>query len=134
MDDEHLQETFLSCPEGEGMFGSMKCQCEWLIEKALSIDVFIAIGTSGHVYPAANFLLMARRHGAHTGINLDPPETCTSLMNSFRKAEKFSRCSSKSGRNHDQCFCNVLRSNNHASEHLVDFHLDCYCSGFQVLR
>ena len=46
------------------------------IEKALSeCDVFVAIGTSGHVYPAANFLHMARNHGAYTiGVNLDPPE------------------------------------------------------------
>ena len=82
MDDEHLQETFLSCSKCEGRlrphivwFNEMPMQMPE-IEKALSeCDVFIAIGTSGHVYPAANFLHMARRHGAHTmGINLDPPE------------------------------------------------------------
>ena len=46
------------------------------IERALNrCDVFIAIGTSGHVYPASGFLHTARLNGAHTiGINLDPPE------------------------------------------------------------
>ena len=82
MDDEHLQDSFLSCSQCEGRlrphivwFNEMPMQMAE-IEKALSeCDVFIAIGTSGHVYPAANFLHMARRHGAHTmGINLDPPE------------------------------------------------------------
>ena len=66
---------------------------------------------------------MARRHGAHTiGINLDPPENVYFFDEFIQgKVEKFSQCSSKSGRNLDQCFCNVLRSNNHASEHLVIF-------------
>lgn len=82
MDDEHLQDSFLACSQCEGRlrphivwFNEMPMQMAE-IEKALSeCDVFIAIGTSGHVYPAANFLHMARRHGAHTmGINLDPPE------------------------------------------------------------
>ena len=82
MDDEHLQEAFLSCSKCEGRlrphivwFNEMPMQMRE-IEQALSkCDVFIAIGTSGHVYPAANFLHMARRYGAHTmGINLDPPE------------------------------------------------------------
>ena len=38
-------------------------------------DVFIAIGTSGHVYPAAGLLSVAKDVGAYCiGINLDPPE------------------------------------------------------------
>ncbi len=37
------------------------------IERALSsCDLFVAIGTSGNVYPAAGFTQMARAHGAHT--------------------------------------------------------------------
>ena len=79
---EHLLDAFLYCPKCNGRlrphivwFNEMPMQMG-KIEKALSeCDVFIAIGTSGHVYPAANFLHIARRHGAHTmGINLDPPE------------------------------------------------------------
>lgn len=37
------------------------------IEQALSrCDIFIAIGTSGQVYPAAGFVQMAKAYGAHT--------------------------------------------------------------------
>ena len=45
------------------------------IEKALNqCDVFIAIGTSGHVYPAAGFLASAKQQGSYCiGINLDAP-------------------------------------------------------------
>lgn len=44
------------------------------IEQALSdCDLFIAIGTSGHVYPAAGFVSVARAAGAHTvELNLAP--------------------------------------------------------------
>ena len=82
MDDEHLGEEFLTCLHCEGRlrphivwFNEMPMRMAE-IEKALSeCEVFVAIGTSGHVYPAANFLHIAKRHGAHTiGINLDPPE------------------------------------------------------------
>ena len=38
-------------------------------------DVFIAIGTSGQVYPAANFVAMASDSGARTiEINLEPSQ------------------------------------------------------------
>ncbi|MGS9614602.1 NAD-dependent protein deacylase, partial [Salmonella enterica subsp. enterica serovar Infantis] len=37
------------------------------IYMALSMaDIFIAIGTSGHVYPSAGFVHEAKLHGAHT--------------------------------------------------------------------
>ena len=44
------------------------------IEQALSsCDLFISIGTSGNVYPAAGFVQTARRNGAHTvELNLEP--------------------------------------------------------------
>lgn len=46
------------------------------IEQALSqADLFISIGTSGSVYPAANFVAGARRVGAQTvELNLEPSE------------------------------------------------------------
>ncbi|WP_299046484.1 NAD-dependent deacylase [uncultured Tateyamaria sp.] len=46
------------------------------IERALSAaDIFVAIGTSGNVYPAAGFVQMARHVGARTiEMNLDPGE------------------------------------------------------------
>ena len=47
------------------------------IEAALSTaDLFVAIGTSGAVYPAAGFVSEAAAHGAATlEINLDPSDT-----------------------------------------------------------
>lgn len=46
------------------------------IEQALGrCDLFVAIGTSGHVYPAAGFVEYARRKGAKTlEINLEPSQ------------------------------------------------------------
>ena len=46
------------------------------IEQALSrCDVFVAIGTSGQVYPAAGFVDLARESGAQTlEINLEPSD------------------------------------------------------------
>lgn len=46
------------------------------IERALeSADLFVSIGTSGAVYPAAGFVRIASGHGAHTlELNLDPSE------------------------------------------------------------
>ena len=42
------------------------------IERA---SLFIAIGTSGHVYPAAGFVHEAKLHGAHTvELNLEPSQ------------------------------------------------------------
>jgi NAD-dependent deacetylase len=44
------------------------------IESALSrCDLFVSIGTSGQVYPAAGFVQMASKYGAHTvELNLEP--------------------------------------------------------------
>jgi len=46
------------------------------IERALSgADLFVSIGTSGAVYPAAGFVRTARYHGAETlELNLDPSD------------------------------------------------------------
>ena len=56
-------------------FGEMPYRME-AIEQALSdADLFISIGTSGNVYPAAGFVQLAKRAGAHTvELNLEPPE------------------------------------------------------------
>ncbi|MFT6791195.1 MAG: NAD-dependent deacetylase [Cellvibrionaceae bacterium] len=47
------------------------------IEKAIQYcDLFVAIGTSGNVYPAAGFAESARYYGAHTvELNLEPSAT-----------------------------------------------------------
>lgn len=46
------------------------------IEQALAeCDLFVSIGTSGNVYPAAGFVEQARLCGAHTvELNLEPSE------------------------------------------------------------
>lgn len=56
-------------------FGEVPYHME-AIERALSeADLFVSIGTSGAVYPAAGFVQTARYHGADTlEINLDPSE------------------------------------------------------------
>ncbi len=56
-------------------FGEMPYQME-RIERALErCDLFVSIGTSGAVYPAAGFVQTARYHGAQTlEMNLDPSE------------------------------------------------------------
>ena len=54
-------------------FGEMPYHME-TIERALAdADLFVSIGTSGAVYPAAGFVRTARYHGARTlELNLDP--------------------------------------------------------------
>jgi NAD-dependent deacetylase len=54
-------------------FGEMPYQMD-RIEAALGqADLFVSIGTSGAVYPAAGFVQTARHHGARTlELNLDP--------------------------------------------------------------
>ena len=54
-------------------FGEMPLHMD-RIERALSAsDLFVSIGTSGAVYPAAGFVDLARRAGARTvEINLEP--------------------------------------------------------------
>lgn len=54
-------------------FGEMPYEMEE-IEKALErADLFVSIGTSGAVYPAAGFVQTARHYGAETlELNLDP--------------------------------------------------------------
>jgi len=73
-----------ACP-GCGKRGGMRPDVVWFgempyrleeISTALSrASLFISIGTSGHVYPAAGFVEIAARHGARTlELNLEPSE------------------------------------------------------------
>lgn len=57
-------------------FGEIPMHME-LIEQALTkCDLFIAIGTSGQVYPAAGFVQLANACGAHcVELNLEPSES-----------------------------------------------------------
>lgn len=56
-------------------FGEMPLGMDHIYHALSQANVFIAIGTSGHVYPAAGFVHEARVHGAHTvELNLEPSE------------------------------------------------------------
>lgn len=54
-------------------FGEMPLQLNRIYDALSQADLFISIGTSGVVYPAAGFVHEARAHGAHTiELNLKP--------------------------------------------------------------
>jgi len=54
-------------------FGEMPLYMTEIENALMSCDLFIAIGTSGNVYPAAGFVQLANHAGAHTiEINLEP--------------------------------------------------------------
>ncbi|ADU68826.1 Sir2 family NAD+-dependent deacetylase [Pantoea sp. At-9b] len=56
-------------------FGEMPLGMEEIYQALADADVFIAIGTSGHVYPAAGFVHEAKLQGAHTvELNLEPSQ------------------------------------------------------------
>jgi len=57
-------------------FGEMPYQMERIYGALRAADLFISIGTSGNVYPAAQFVQEAGRAGAHTvELNLEPSDT-----------------------------------------------------------
>ena len=56
-------------------FGEMPYRMEEIDEALATCDLFVSIGTSGAVYPAAGFVQSARYAGAQTlELNLDPSE------------------------------------------------------------
>lgn len=56
-------------------FGEMPFQMERIGEALAEADLFVSIGTSGNVYPAAGFVSEAKFAGAHTvELNLEPSE------------------------------------------------------------
>ena len=70
-----------ACGQGGGMrpdvvwFGEMPYQMDEIIAALAACDLFLSIGTSGNVYPAAGFVAQARGAGAHTvELNLEPSE------------------------------------------------------------
>ena len=76
--------TDLACPacaEIGGMrpdvvwFGEMPYHMERIYRAIAACDLFLSIGTSGTVYPAAGFVAEARQAGAHTvELNLEPSD------------------------------------------------------------
>lgn len=56
-------------------FGEMPLQMDEIYTAIAAADYFVAIGTSGHVYPAAGLVHEARLQGAHTvELNLEPSQ------------------------------------------------------------
>lgn len=56
-------------------FGEMPLGMDEIYSALAAADIFIAIGTSGHVYPAAGFVHEAKLQGAHTvELNLEPSQ------------------------------------------------------------
>jgi NAD-dependent deacetylase len=56
-------------------FGEMPYRMDEIYEHLATADLFISVGTSGNVYPAAGFVAGAREAGAHTvELNLEPSE------------------------------------------------------------
>ena len=70
-----------ACSEAGGLrpdvvwFGEMPYDMDRIATLLEEADLFISIGTSGHVYPAAGFVAEAARNGAHTvELNLEPSQ------------------------------------------------------------
>jgi len=56
-------------------FGEMPLGMDQIYQAIEQADYFVAIGTSGHVYPAAGFVHEAKLQGAHTvELNLEPSQ------------------------------------------------------------
>jgi NAD-dependent deacetylase len=56
-------------------FGEMPLEMDRIYAALADVALFISIGTSGAVYPAAGFVAEARAVGAHTvELNLEPSE------------------------------------------------------------
>lgn len=56
-------------------FDEMPYHMDDIAKRLADADLFISIGTSGHVYPAAGFVAVARQSGAHTvELNLEPSQ------------------------------------------------------------
>lgn len=74
----HVGETCPACAAPKGRpdivwFGEMPYQMDAISAAIAQADLFVAIGTSGNVYPAAGFVAEAARAGAKTlEINLEP--------------------------------------------------------------
>lgn len=59
-------------------FGEMPLQMNDIILALSKADMFIAVGTSGQVYPAAGFVQVATDSGARTvELNLEPSDRCS---------------------------------------------------------
>jgi NAD-dependent protein deacetylase/lipoamidase len=79
--DLSLETACTACGEAGSMrpdvvwFGEMPREMDQIYEAIAACDLFVSIGTSGNVYPAAGFVADARARGAHTvELNLERSE------------------------------------------------------------
>lgn len=77
--DINIETRCPACQKPGGMrpdvvwFGEMPYEMDLIHHKLSGCDLFISIGTSGTVYPAAGFVALAHQAGAHTvELNLEP--------------------------------------------------------------
>lgn len=77
--DMSVETACASCSQSGGMrpdvvwFGEMPYHMETIARLLSDCDLFVSIGTSGNVYPAAGFVAAAGKTGAHTlELNLEP--------------------------------------------------------------
>jgi len=82
MEKKHLGEDFIKCLDCDNLrlrphivwFHEMPMQMSKIYAAVEQCDVFLTIGTSGHVYPAAGLIDVAKANGAKCiGVNLEPP-------------------------------------------------------------
>ena len=89
MDDVDLIDEFLlctCCAEPQRVrpdivwFGEMPMYMEEIYTAVEACEVFIVVGSSGHVYPAANLVNIAHANGARTVlVNAEPPQNFESF-------------------------------------------------------
>lgn len=83
-DDLFIETACPACTQVGGMrphvvwFGEMPFEMDRIYAALEGCDLFVSIGTSGNVYPAAGFVQAARMAGARTvELNLEPSEGAT---------------------------------------------------------
>lgn len=65
-------------------FGEMPLMMDEIMRALMQCDLFLSIGTSGTVYPAAGFVELANQSGAHTvELNLEPSDQASHFKQSL---------------------------------------------------
>jgi NAD-dependent protein deacetylase/lipoamidase len=79
-----------ACHESSGMrphvvwFGELPLEMDLIYDALGHCGLFVSIGTSGNVYPAASFVQEARMRGAHTvELNLEPSDGASLFIERF---------------------------------------------------
>jgi NAD-dependent deacetylase len=79
-----------SCGQAGGLrphvvwFGEMPLEMDAIYDALLGADLFVAIGTSGSVYPAAGFVTEARGNGIRTcEVNLEPSDNARQFHETY---------------------------------------------------